>query len=396
MHRPEYRCNDATRFSAVAYRVWRSGVSMRLESYAPMWYCVYEMSVPRISVGSAWRCAIGAVAAAALVVGCAQIQASAVRTPPPAPLLGPAPPVMVGADQVTLLRSGPATFARIESLINAARLSIHVEIYEFGQRGLANALIAAESRGVAVTVIDDPSELSSAATAARLRTGGVNVVDYPVRKEMIDHVKLLVVDAQVAVVGGINWGVNSPANHDYDAELRGPAVHNLDRVFSRDLVTCGREVAVPDAASDSSIDVAATLPGADIRPLALGLIDGAQHTLDLELFVLTDTGVVHALEAAALRGVAVRVLLDPSQPSSEPAYAALLSDGLQVRWYRSRGELLHAKAIVADATSVLFGSANWSGGGFARNHELDIELPSARRVASAMLDQMDLDWVASS
>jgi phosphatidylserine/phosphatidylglycerophosphate/cardiolipin synthase-like enzyme len=349
-----------------------------------------------MSVGSFWRCAIGAVAAAALVVGCAQIQASAVRTPPPAPLLGPAPPVMVGADQVTLLRSGPATFARIASLINAARASIHVEIYEFGQQGLADALIAAKARGVAVTVIDDPSELSSAATAARLRTAGVDVVDYPVRKEMIDHVKLLVVDAQVAVVGGINWGVNSPANHDYDAEVRGPAVHNLDRIFSRDLVTCGRDVAVADVVRDSSIDVAATLPGAEIRPLALGLIDGAQHTLDLELFVLTDTGVVHALEAASLRGVAVRVLLDPSQPSSEPAYVALLSDGIQVRWYRSRGELLHAKAVVADATSVLFGSANWSGGGFARNHELDIELPSAPLVAAAMLDQMTLNWAASS
>jgi phosphatidylserine/phosphatidylglycerophosphate/cardiolipin synthase-like enzyme len=213
---------------------------------------------------------------------------------------------------------------------------------------------------------------------------------------MIDHVKLLVVDSQVAVVGGINWGVNSPANHVYDAELRGPVVHNLDRIFTRDLVTCGQVVSVADAVSDPSIDVAATLPGAEIRPLALGLIDGARHSLDLELFVLTDTGVVHALEAAALRGVHVRVLLDPSQPSSAPAYAALLAAGIQVRWYRSRGELLHAKAIVADATSILFGSANWSGGGFARNHELDIELPSAAPVAADMLDQMDLDWVASA
>src|ERR1700689_1336432 len=102
------------------------------------------MSVPHMSLRSVWRCACAAIAAAALVVGCAQIQASAVHAPPPAPLLGPAPPVMVGADQVTLLRSGPATFARLTSLIDGARASIHVEIYEFGQRGLADALIAAE------------------------------------------------------------------------------------------------------------------------------------------------------------------------------------------------------------------------------------------------------------
>jgi phosphatidylserine/phosphatidylglycerophosphate/cardiolipin synthase-like enzyme len=347
-----------------------------------------------MSLGSLWRCGVAALAAAAVVVGCAQVQASAVHPPPQAPLLGPAPPVTIGADQVTLLRSGHATFARLKALIDAARASIHVEVYEFGQRGLAGALIAAHARGVAVTVVDDPSELASVATM--LRTAGVDVVDYPVRKQMIDHVKLLVVDAEVAVVGGINWGVNSPANHDYDAEVRGPVVRNLDRVFERDLVTCGRATSVPDRVSDAVIDVAATLPGVEIRPLALGLIDAAQHTLDLELFVLTDTGVVHALEAAALRGVAVRVLLDPSQPSSDPSYAALVADGIQVRWYRSRGELLHAKAIVADSTSVLFGSANWSGGGFARNHELDIELSAAPVVAAEMLAQMDLNWAASA
>ncbi len=344
----------------------------------------------------ATRHRVAAFFAVMQLVACAAVPVPPVAPPPPAPLLGTAPPAIVGPDEVTLLRSGPATFARLRMLIDGARSTVHVEIYEFGQRGLATALIDAEHRGVAVSVIDDPSELSSVATATTLRAQGVDVVDYPIRSQMIDHVKLLVVDARVAVVGGINWGVRSPANHDYDAELRGPVVRDLDRVFFRDLVTCGREASVPDPLPDSSIVVAATLPGAEIRPLALGLIDGALHSLDLELFVLTDTGVVHALEAAALRGVAVRVLLDPSQPSSNPAYAALRADGIPVRWYRSRGELLHAKAIVADHTSILFGSANWSGGGFARNHELDIELAAAPVVAAEMLDQMDLDWAASA
>jgi phosphatidylserine/phosphatidylglycerophosphate/cardiolipin synthase-like enzyme len=332
-----------------------------------------------------------------LLPGCESLVAApAAPPPPPAPLLGPAPPVAVGGDQVTLLRSGPATFARLRSLIDGARLSIRVEVYEFGQRPLAFALVKARHRGVEVTVIDDPSELSSVATMSMLRSEGIDVVDYPIRSQMIDHVKLLVVDARVAVIGGINWGVRSPANHDYDAEVRGPVVANLDHVFARDLVTCGRVVSVPDAVPDPSIIVAATLPGSEIRPLALGVIGGAIRSLDLELFVLTDTGVVHALESAAQRGVDVRVLLDPSQPSSDASYAALRAAGIRVRWYRSRGELLHAKAIVADGTSILFGSANWSGGGFARNHELNVELPAASVVAAEMLAQMQLNWVASA
>ncbi|TME44673.1 MAG: phosphatidylserine/phosphatidylglycerophosphate/cardiolipin synthase family protein [Chloroflexi bacterium] len=290
--------------------------------------------------------------------------------PPSAPLLPPAPSVQVGADTVSLLRSGAPTFHELRALIDTAHASVHVEVYEFGQTSLADALIAAHRRGVAVTVIDDPSEPHTAVITVRLREAGVDVADYPVRKLMIDHVKLLVVDGTVAVVGGINWG--------------------------RDLVTCGRAVAVPDPLLDPAILVASTLPATEIRPLALAVIESAHASLDLELFVLTDTGIVHALEAAQRRGVAIHVLLDPSQPSSDPSFHALRSAGVAVRLYRSHGELLHAKAIVADARAVLFGSANWSGGGFARNHELDIEIVDSPAVAAAMLAQMALDWRASA
>ena len=295
-----------------------------------------------------------------------------------------------------MLRSGAATFSQLRLLIDGARISVHVEVYEFNHRQLVDAVLAARVRGVDVTVIDDPSEVSSAATAQRLRAGGVSVVDYPVRKLMIDHVKLLVVDARVAVVGGINWGAASPANHDYDAMVTGPAVHNLDRVFDRDLVTCGVTASIPAPQLDAGIIVASTLPGAEIRPLALQLIDGAARTLRLELFVLTDTSIVHALETARQRGVDVRLLLDPSQHSSDPGYQSLVAAGVPVRWYRSHGELLHAKAIVADSDGVLFGSANWSGGGFDRNHELDIEMLDAPVIAQQIQSQMALDWAASA
>jgi phosphatidylserine/phosphatidylglycerophosphate/cardiolipin synthase-like enzyme len=346
-----------------------------------------------------WRLPAGTAGVIALVwlTGCAPSPLFAAgRVLAQVPPLGPAHPVRVGGDDITLLRGGVATFERIRSLIDSAHASIHVEVYEFNRRDLATALVAAEHRGVRVTVVDDPSELSSSGTDARLRVDGVDVVDYPVRKLMIDHVKLLVVDSSVAVVGGINWGAASAANHDYDALVRGPVVHNLDRVFQRDLMTCGRSVAVPEPVPDTALIVASTLPGAEIRPLALDLINSARHSLDLELFDLTDTTVVRALESAHQRGVRIRMLLDPGQPSNLPSAAALREAGVDVRDYRTHGELLHAKAVVADADSILFGSANWSGGGFTRNHEVDIEVPESRTLAAQMEAQMLLDWNASA
>jgi phosphatidylserine/phosphatidylglycerophosphate/cardiolipin synthase-like enzyme len=249
---------------------------------------------------------------------------------------------------------------------------------------------------VAVTVIDDPSVPATAATAMQLRAAGVDAVDYPVRKQMIDHVKLLVVDGNVSVVGGINWNVTSAAHHDFDALIKGPAAVNLERVFLRDLVTCGRSVGVPDARRDAAVLVAATLPSADIRPLALQLIEQARSTLDLELYVLTDTGVVHALERASRRGVRVRVLLEPSQRPSDAAATELRDAGLPLRLYSGHGELLHAKAAVADSRRVLFGSANWTISGFEHNHELDVEILDSRGVATAFEAAVNADWASAS
>ena len=309
--------------------------------------------------------------------------------------LTPGQSIEVAADQLQVLPDSEAVFSEIGRLIDGARQSIEVEMYEFGRPDIAGRLIAAHQRGLAVTVIDDPTVDVTRVTAAVLRRQGVTVIDYPVRPQMIDHVKLLIVDSGVAVVGGINWGAQSNANHDYDVEVRGPVVTNLERVYKSDLNTAEVPVSIPDAAVDPQITVLSTLPADQIRPVALQLISEAQSSIDLDLYVLTDSQIVNALEVAQARGVVVKLLLDPSQRPSDPAAAELSAAGISVRLYRSSGELLHAKVMVTDKRNVLFGSANWSLGGFERNHEIDLSIPNNPAVASDFLAQMDSDWQAS-
>ena len=348
---------------------------------------------------SAGRATVLGLLGALLLVSCAVPApgppAHTVPAAPP-PLLAPAAPMRVGADTITVLRSGEPTFAELGRLITRAQHSVAVEVYEFGRPDLAADLVAAHLRGVTVTVIDDRSETATAATAATLRAEGIDVVDYPVRARMIDHVKLLVVDGGVAVVGGINWGAGSAANHDFDVEVRGPAVANLDRVFVRDLVGCGRQDVVPPATPDPAMLVGATLPGAEILPMVLALIGAARATLDVAMYTLTDAAVVGAMEDAQARGVAVRVLLDPSERPSDPSASSLRAHGVAVRLYRSSGEKLHAKAAIADASSVVLGSANWTVSGFEHNHELDVAIPGAAAIATAFEEQFSSDWAASA
>jgi cardiolipin synthase len=345
--------------------------------------------------GSLASCAALAVIA---MSGCASVPApqAAGGRPAEARLLAPAAPAVDGADTVTVLRSGEATFTALRRLIDGASRSVDVEVYEFGRADLAAALVRAHTRGVGVTVIDDPSETATAATMLGLRAAGIDVADYPIRARMIDHVKLLVVDAAVAVVGGINWGAGSAANHDFDVEVRGPAVANLARVFARDLVTGGRLQEVPTPLPDPAIIIGATLPGAEILPMVLAAVASARRTLDVAMFTLTDAAAVDAIEAAFARGVAVRVLLDPSERPSDPSAASLRAHGVAVRLYASSGEKLHAKAAVADGRSLILGSANWTVSGFEHNHELDVAVPDDAVIAGAVEDQFDSDWEASA
>ena len=113
------------------------------------------------------------------------------------------------------------------------------------------------------------------------------------------------------------------------------------------------------------------------------------------MFVLTDSPVIDALGARARAGVRVRVLLDPAQPLNRAAMVRLRAAGAEARFYRTRGEKLHAKAMVVDDRTLLVGSANWSRSGFTRNHELDALVLSPPLAALARA-RMEADWVESA
>ncbi len=311
------------------------------------------------------------------------------------PSLVPAP-FITGSDQLVPLTSGPAAFSAIVDALARARRSIELELYEFQRVDLAALVLNAHDRGVDVTAIEDPSESSSRSIWAQLEQGGVRVVAFPIERLTIDHVKLLIVDGAQAIVGGINWGRKSAANQDFDVIATGPVVNNLDRIFRQDLALSGVASPIPPASPDRLVQVLVTRPGDGIRAAALAAIAAAHHSIDLEMYVLSDRLVIDALVAATKRGVELRVLLDPTQSQNAVTLAQLNAAGANVRFYLQAGdELLHAKAAIIDGSVILFGSCNWSRSGFTRNHELDLLIQDSR-LAAIFSQRVAQDWASSS
>jgi phosphatidylserine/phosphatidylglycerophosphate/cardiolipin synthase-like enzyme len=94
--------------------------------------------------------------------------------------------------------------ASIVGVINGAKRTIHVQAYSFTSKPIADALIAANRRGVNVVVVLDKSNVSGKGSQLNsLRNGGIKVfVDY---KHAIAHDKVTIIDESIVETGSFNY-----------------------------------------------------------------------------------------------------------------------------------------------------------------------------------------------
>jgi phosphatidylserine/phosphatidylglycerophosphate/cardiolipin synthase-like enzyme len=125
-------------------------------------------------------------------------------------------------------------------------------------------------------------------------------------------------------------------------------------------------------------------------------------SIDVAMFYLSERSVVRALIAAAKRGVAVRVILDPNKdafgrtkngiPNRSVAteLGAAAEGAIKVRWFRTHGEQFHTKIVtIRTATEFWFtlGSANLTRRNIG-DFNLEANLAASVPLDSALADQM--------
>ncbi len=126
-------------------------------------------------------------------------------------------------------------------------------------------------------------------------------------------------------------------------------------------------------------------PAEDLEQLDVAALDRATHRIDMAAYLLTDEPVTMALDRAARRGVAVRILFDRGQLELRPESPALIAlqnlAGVGVRVKTSR-VLMHLKAYAVDNRWLRVGSANFSRSGLReQDNEMVIldDAPAAKR-----------------
>lgn len=303
--------------------------------------------------------------------------------------------------------NGDQAYPAMLAAIRSADTAIDLATYIFENNGLgrevADALIDARARGVRVRVlIDGLGEWYSRGIGRRLRRGGVEVRRFnPLRLlplnlnlNLRNHRKLLLVDGRIAFTGGINIGdrhlldpprIRHPVA-DLHFALRGPALADLHAAFVDSWTQAGGDdgVALVSGAplGDSRCRVIADGPDEHIDQLALVLqtaTAAARSSLRLMTpYFLPSRELIAGLQSAALRGIAVTVLL-PGRSNlpyvhwaTQHLLADLLQRGVQVCYQPP--PFHHGKLLIVDDAYVLLGSANIDPRSLRLNYELGVEV----------------------
>jgi cardiolipin synthase len=368
--------------------------------------------------------------------------ASTVRPPPGfAPLarvgdkVGPFP--LSGDNLVEPLENGDEAFPLMLDAIAAARHSVALATYIFDNDAVgarfADALTAAHARGVAVRVIIDAvgQHYSRQSMVKRLRVAGVAATAFmPVPRNMAalnlrNHRKLLIVDGADAFTGGMNIRAGNvlatPSRRpvrDLQFRVRGPVVAQLMNVFVDDWAFATKETLSGDgwfpSLGKAGYVIARTIPdGPDeffevLKMIILGALAQATRTVLIATpYFLPDAALISALNTAALRGVAVKILLPEQnnlklvQWASHALYWQLLDRGCRI-WH-SPPPFDHSKLMLVDDEWVLVGSTNWDPRSMRLNFELNLECYDAelgaamaawferRREVSEEVSKADMD-----
>jgi cardiolipin synthase len=105
----------------------------------------------------------------------------------------------------------------------------------------------------------------------------------------------------------------------------------------------------------------------------LEAIAGARARVRLAMYLFTAPDALAALAAARAAGRQIEVLLERTpygdEHGNEPAFAALLAAGVDVRWVDAPRGLLHAKLLIVDGACAYVMTLNFTRSGLGANRE---------------------------
>ena len=270
--------------------------------------------------------------------------------------------------------------------IQHAQHSIDVVLYQFTDKHIADALIAALDRKVAVRVLLDKGykgkKNTNSATYIYLKSHGIQVSWAP---DMfpLTHQKTIIIDSTAAYIltynlvpkyysTGRDFGIIDTDKKDVTA---------IENTFDADW---NKKNSTPDDG-----DTLVWSPGSE-HDMQL-IIQSAKKNLKIYNEEMADQTIIDALILAAKKGISVHIIMT-YQTLWKKAFQNLIALGVHIHLFHGKqGLYIHAKAVVADDTYAFVGSENFSTSSLENNRELGVFV-SDKAVLRSLVQTFLKDW----
>jgi cardiolipin synthase len=306
---------------------------------------------------------------------------------------------LVPGNQVTLLQNGDAFFPAIEQAFDRARYEIYLATYIYEDdttgRRISDALKRAVQRGVRVCLVIDGYGSSDLPRSVRdqMRKDGIwlsvfrpAISPWTLRRKRLRrmHRKIVVVDREIAFVGGINMVDDGASTsdmaprYDYAVAVEGPLVDVIRDSALQLWSVVARKTFRSRVGRTADLPVSTFCGGSmkaafvvrdnlrhrrDIEAAYLRAIDQARTEIILaQAYFFPGLKFRHGLINAARRGVKVILLLQGKVEKTlehygrRALYGNLLDAGIEIHEYHKG--YLHAKVAVIDGHWATVGSSN--------------------------------------
>jgi cardiolipin synthase len=307
-------------------------------------------------------------------------------------------------NRLELLIDGEETFDNIFETIRSAKrhLCVNFFIVKSDTLGIRfqQALIERARAGVRVFFLFD--EFGSYKLPRRylreLKAAGVECHSFGVNRfwwsrlqlNFRNHRKIVLADGEVALIGGLNVGdeyLGRDARfggwRDTHLAMRGPVVQAVQLVFLEDWFWASNSMPELDWETrlEETDQIAAVIPTGPADPADSWqlVVAEAANTSRQRLWIASpyfvpDEGVLTALQAAAIRGVDVRILI-PERADHLLVWLSAFSYFEEsipygVRIFRYQRGFLHQKVMLVDHRLATVGSANLDNRSFRLNFEI--------------------------
>lgn len=320
---------------------------------------------------------------------------------------------LICGNRIEPLHNGEQAYPVMMEAIGKAEKYVYLTTYIFETnatgRAMMDALERAKKRGVTVRVIlDGIGELYSFPFAGRvLKKKGIcfarfippRIFPPAFRINLRNHRKLLVADGRVGFIGGMNIGDSHLAENrsnprrvtDMHFRLTGPIVTQIEQVFLEDWRFCTKEHLKPGpilSFREGNSICRAIVSGPNVRidrltMLLVCAVSSARKTVSIMTpYFLPPRELMAALQAAALRGVSVNVILPEKNNLPFVHWAAMnmLRELLEfgVRVWMQPPPFVHTKLFIVDRHYAHIGSANLDTRSLRLNFELILEVYSRK------------------